>query len=663
MVKIQPTEDISDLPLIQPEMWGTKTTDRVPSMKRTVLKIFSKSGRGSAMFGKGTRGGNPARGRRAAATRNRGLTARRVIVKARVIKNSPNGRKVAGLHMKYIQRDGVGKDEEKGGLFGKERQEISADDLTKTITGEKHQFRFIVSPEDGHDIDLEKFSKDLMKQAEIDTGQKLIWGAVSHYNTDNPHVHIVVRGIDESGDQVWLDREYISRGLRNRASEIVTRELGCRTEIEIDQALTNEITQERYTSLDRQLDHRMIDNQVIFADYDMNDPGRFADSRLMSRVEKLKEIGLVKDLRPRKFEFVEGWQNKLKAMGQRGDIIKTIHAELGRNDTGNYHIHFQNDDINIEGVVSRKGLADELSDRQFMIVENERGEIHYLEADHKTQNAISELQEGAIVKLETEKESWLKPSDKTIADIARGNDNIYSTDIHQKAIGSEHIKIRGKEVKTKAFIDAHKRRIQRLCRFGLAQDLGNGQFLINDDIEKQLGDRDKTHPVKNLKIIENSKLKLHQMVKYKGCTWLDRHTANLEDGTKSHLGFGSDVAKQARVRARFVKQLGIDPADPARAKKLELIERKNVIHQEAQKTGLRHVKIEPGQTISGELKAVSETPGGKKYVRIDNARSQEFSLVPWRKDFEKLMGSKQVQLSMDMNKRIKMIQISRGISR
>ena len=662
MVKIQPTDDISDLPLIQPEMWGSRTTDRVPSMKRAVMKMLSKSGRGSAMFGKGTRGGNPARGRRAAATRNRGLSARRVIVKARVIKNSPSGRKVAGLHIKYIQRDGVGKDEEKGRLFSKKGQEILADDLTKTITGEKHQFRFIISPEDGHDIDLEKFTKDLMNQAEIDTGQKLIWGAASHYNTDNPHIHIVVRGIDEFGDQVWLDREYISRGLRNRASEIITRELGCRTEIEIDQALTNEITKERYTVLDRQLDHRTINNQVIFADYDMNDPGRFTDSRLMSRVEKLKEVGLVKDLAPRKFEFVEGWQYKLKAMGQRGDIIKNIHAELGRSDTGNYHVHGKNDDFKIEGIVSRKGLADELSDRQFMIVENERGEIHYLEADNKTQDTISEIQEGVIVKLETEKESWLKPSDKTIADVARGNDNIYSPDIHEKAIGSEYIKIRGKKVETQAFIDAHKRRVQRLCRFGLAQDLGNGQFLIND-VEKQLTDRDKSHPVKKLKIIENSKLKLDQMVKYKGCTWLDRHTANLEDGTKAHLGFGSDVAKQARVRARFVKHLGIDPADPARVKKLELIERKHVIHQEAQKTGLRHVYIEPGQKISGELKAVSETPSGKKYLRIDNAQSQEFSLVPWRKDFEKLVGSKQVQLSMGMNKRIKMIQISRGISR
>ena len=215
MVKIQATEDISDLPLIQPDMWGTRTTDKVPSMKRSVMKMLSKSGRGSAMFGKGTRGGNPARGRRAAATRNRGLSARRVIVKARVIKNSPSGRKAASLHIKYIQRDGVGKDEEKGRLFSKKEQEISANDLTKPITGEKHQFRFIVSPEDGHDIDLEKFEKNIMKQVKIDTGQKLIWGAASHYNTNNPHVHIVVRGIDKFGDQVWLDREYISRELKN----------------------------------------------------------------------------------------------------------------------------------------------------------------------------------------------------------------------------------------------------------------------------------------------------------------------------------------------------------------------------------------------------------------------------------------------------------------
>lgn len=658
----QTIDDVSDLPLIQPEMWGSRSTDKVPSMKRAVMKSLSKSGRGGAIFGKGTRGGNPARGRKAAATRSTGISARRVIIKARVVKTGQGGMKAAGLHMKYIQRDGVGEDGEKGRLFGKEEREVSADDLTKPIPGEKHQFRFIISPEDGHDIDLEKFTKTLMNQAKIDTGQKLIWGAVNHYNTDNPHVHIVVRGIDELGDQVWLDREYISRGLRNRSSEIVTRELGHRTEIEIDQALVSEITKERFTSLDLQLNNRMIDHQVSFADYDINDPGRFTDSRLMSRIDKLKEVGLVKTLAPRKFEFVEGWQDKLKAMGQRGDIIKTIHAELGRNDTGNYHIHGHHDDIQIEGVVSRKGLADELSERQFMIVENERGEIHYLEADHKTQEVISEIQEGVIVKLETQQESWLKPSDKNIADIARDNDNIYSSEMHQKAIGAEYIVVNGKNIKTEAFVDAHKRRVQRLSRFGLAQDLGHGRFLVNDDLEKKLRTRDKTHPVKNLKILTVSKLKLDQMVEYKGCTWLDRHTANLEDETKARSGFGSEVTKQARTRARFVEHIGVNPADPARIKKLELIERKNVIQQEAKKTGLKHVQIEPGQNISGELKYVREMPSGKKYLRIDNARSQEFSLVPWRKDFENLIG-KQVQLSMDMNNRTKMKQISMGLGR
>jgi type IV secretory pathway VirD2 relaxase len=44
-----------------------------------------------------------------------------------------------------------------------------------------------------------------MRQVEKDLAVRLRWGAVNHYNTDNPHVHIVVRGVDQAGHEVWID--------------------------------------------------------------------------------------------------------------------------------------------------------------------------------------------------------------------------------------------------------------------------------------------------------------------------------------------------------------------------------------------------------------------------------------------------------------------------
>jgi type IV secretory pathway VirD2 relaxase len=49
-----------------------------------------------------------------------------------------------------------------------------------------------LSPEDGERLDLTDFTRRFMKQVERDTGRPLVWAAVNHHNTDNPHVHIVV---------------------------------------------------------------------------------------------------------------------------------------------------------------------------------------------------------------------------------------------------------------------------------------------------------------------------------------------------------------------------------------------------------------------------------------------------------------------------------------
>ena len=42
--------------------------------------------------------------------------------------------------------------------------------------------------------DLRAFTRELMADAERDLGTKLDWVAVDHWNTDNPHIHVLVRG-------------------------------------------------------------------------------------------------------------------------------------------------------------------------------------------------------------------------------------------------------------------------------------------------------------------------------------------------------------------------------------------------------------------------------------------------------------------------------------
>ncbi len=114
--------------------------------------------------------------------------------------------------------------------------------------------RFTVSPEDAAKMaDLHGFTRELMADAERDLGTKLEWVAVDHWNTDNPHIHVLVRGVADDGTDLVISRDYISRGLRARAAERVTLELGPRSELDIRTALEKEVDAERWTSLDRTL--------------------------------------------------------------------------------------------------------------------------------------------------------------------------------------------------------------------------------------------------------------------------------------------------------------------------------------------------------------------------------------------------------------------------
>ncbi len=101
--------------------------------------------------------------------------------------------------------------------------------------------------------DLRGFTRELMKDVERDLGTRLDWVAVDHWNSDNPHIHVLVCGRAGDGQDLVISRDYISQGFRGRAAERVTMELGPRTEHEIRAGLEKEVEAERWTSLDRSL--------------------------------------------------------------------------------------------------------------------------------------------------------------------------------------------------------------------------------------------------------------------------------------------------------------------------------------------------------------------------------------------------------------------------
>jgi len=71
----------------------------------------------------------------------------------------------------------------------------------------RHQFRFIIAPEDGDRLsDLRAFTRDVMRQMEQDLGTRLDWVAVDHFNTGHHHTHVIVRGRDDQGKDLIIAR-------------------------------------------------------------------------------------------------------------------------------------------------------------------------------------------------------------------------------------------------------------------------------------------------------------------------------------------------------------------------------------------------------------------------------------------------------------------------
>ncbi len=179
---------------------------------------------------------------------------RRVVIQARVIRLKASGLNVARMHLRYLQRDGVTREGLAGELYDAKNDRAEAREFLERDDSDRHQFRFVVSAEDGAFYDnLKPVTRRLMEQMEKDLGTRLDWVAVDHWNTGHPHTHVVVRGKDDRGEDLVIAREYIAHGMRERAAEIVSLDLRPRTDREIENRLRQEIDQERLTSIDREL--------------------------------------------------------------------------------------------------------------------------------------------------------------------------------------------------------------------------------------------------------------------------------------------------------------------------------------------------------------------------------------------------------------------------
>jgi type IV secretory pathway VirD2 relaxase len=383
-------------------------TRRARSFVGQVMRAVRKAGHTGPGFGRGARSAGRSRfGRGRAATAQAALRSpsRRVMIKARVVRHQGTRFRSASLatHIGYLQRDGVTRDGDKARLFDADSDSANGRDFAERCTDDRHHFRFIVSPEDAPAlVDLKAWTRDLMRQAERDLGSRLDWVAVDHWNTDNPHVHVLVRGRAEDGRDLVISRDYISRGFRGRAEALVELELGPRTEKEIRSALEAEVGAERWTGLDRALRAAADEGGGIL---DLRPSGADAADpelrRLMiGRAQTLERFGLAERHGPAVWTLRPGIEETLRELGIRGDIITTMHRAMqglgAERAAGDFAIHGERPEPIIGRLVER-GIADELKGSGYAIIDGIDGRVHHLRfADVE---ATGDGHPGAVVEL------------------------------------------------------------------------------------------------------------------------------------------------------------------------------------------------------------------------------------------------------------------------
>jgi type IV secretory pathway VirD2 relaxase len=587
------------------------------------------------------------RGRGAAFARARTLSGgwrhsapgvRRVVVKTRYVQGAgKNGKSAA--HLRYIQRDGTSREGERGQLYsaGEDRADGAA--FVERGADDRHQFRFIVSPEDGADLsDLTAYTRDLMAQVETDLGTRLDWVAVNHHNTGHPHVHVIIRGVDELGENLVINGDYLANGIRERASDLATLELGPVTKIEQSRKLTAEIGQDRFTRIDRAMTAEAEDRFLDLRN-EPADPSRQRDRTLrLRRLSKLEKMGLATEHAPGVWELSERMEPTLRELGERGDIIRNMHKALKADgmerDPTTFQLHDAAPEVPIVGRVVDKYLTDELGENLTVVVDGIDGRTHHLPGIDPA--CIEDARIGSVVEIGSA-ETASRPSDRTIATIAEGG--VYRPSRHLEQAKFEG-RVPGGDYD--GYVDAHVRRLVALRRAGIAERIDADQWRIPDDFENRAAAYDAgRNKQANIRVL--SAARLEQQIGADGATWLDRRLMTPDTSDLAPTGFGQQV-RDAIDRRR---EHHIDRGDATPGPNGGTLYRRNLL------TTLRAREIEriggemaatknlpfraatDGETVSGKFTGTVQLSSGK-FAVVE--QSHEFTLVPWRPVIDRQLG-------------------------
>jgi type IV secretory pathway VirD2 relaxase len=368
---------------------------------RSMLRIVQMSKRGRKTGGAHSAGGSG----RAQRTFNQ-----RAAVRVSYSANKNPGQWKA--HGRYVARESAtqgGKASEAGFNATEQNLNIAAKLDKWQGAGDERLFKIIVSPEFGDRLNLQQYARELVHRMEHDLGAQLEWVAAVHYNTEHPHVHIALRGVDRKGNPIRLPREYIRGDLRERAEEIATEALGYRSAADAHEAHRREAVQTRYTPLDRilQLSNDGSSSHFVVTvnpeDGSLSESAQQLQKHLAGRLMHLQKMGLAQFDGPHQWSVQADFEKVLRTLQQSGDRQKTLsaHGALLSDKRLQLHVTTLRQLQRVEGRVLLH-TEDEQTGKRYMLVECTDAKVHLIYHTSAIEQARSEgkLAVGSFIRIE-----------------------------------------------------------------------------------------------------------------------------------------------------------------------------------------------------------------------------------------------------------------------
>lgn len=525
----------------------------------------------------------------------------KVVVKCRLIKNN-RGDVVKALkaHIRYLERSGTGETGGVPGFFNGEGKISKEDFKLEENRFDPHHFRFIISPEKGSELALEDYIKLLMLEAQKKLNLKLQWTGICHYNTENPHAHIFVRGRTPEGEVLYLPKDFIRKDFREICQIQATKQLGYRDERDVLQEREALLRENRFCYLDRRILEEFRANGLVT----VTEKGEWRRNKII-RLQHLVSLGLAEELGTNRFKLQEDTESILTKLGRAQALKERLSRAFRGYDPLRAVLVIGEELSPSEGIVGKvlsRGKLSEIGDEEALLIDTTEGKQVLFKI-----NLFSEIEdrtalEGNIVSIKKERSGG---ADRILERFVKS----WGAEFNKEKFLSFAVEsglFKYLEAKHKTSLEEvgnrFSTRVRTLVDLGIAKDLGGGKVELPKEIsepaERLESKLERKKQYSRVNIL--SKESLASQVSSPGLTWLD-----LQPDNPNYLGFGAELTIAKRARGERLKELGLNLSN---FKDIQLL------FYERRKTQAVNFRPSSGSRLSGTVSHYDYGPFGEEIL-------------------------------------------------